>query len=67
MDEWTRGDFAAVPGPGVYTGFGFGPAIREPIGRIHWAGVDTATYPYASFSGAVQSGERAAKEVLAAD
>jgi monoamine oxidase len=67
MDEFTRGDFAAVPGPGVYTTLGTGPAIRDRFGFVHWAGVDTATYPYATFSGAVQSGERAAKEVLEAD
>lgn len=67
MDEFVRGDFAAVPGPGVYTTKGYGPAIREPFGRVHWAGVDTSTFPYASFSGAIQSGERVAKEVLAAD
>lgn len=66
MDEFTRGDFSAVPGPGVYTTLGNGPAIRGPIGFIHWAGVDTSTYPIASFSGAVQSGERAAQEVIAA-
>src|SRR5262249_60205132 len=56
LEEWARGDFAAVPGPGVYTGAGFGPAIRQPIGPIHWAGVDTATGFYASFSGPVGSG-----------
>jgi monoamine oxidase len=67
MDEFVRGDFAAVPGPGIYTSYGFGPAIRAPFGRVHWAGVDTSTFPYASFSGAVQSGERVAKEVLAAE
>lgn len=67
IEEFARGDFAAVPGPGVWTGVGFGPAIRAPFGRIHWAGVDTSTGPnYASFSGAVQSGKRAAAEVLAA-
>jgi monoamine oxidase len=62
LDEFTRGDFSAVPGPGVWTGYG--AALRKPVGRIHWAGVDTCTYPANSFSGAVQSGERAAKEVL---
>ncbi|OBH83836.1 MULTISPECIES: FAD-dependent oxidoreductase [unclassified Mycobacterium] len=67
MDEWTRGDFAGCMGPGVWTGAGFGPAVREPVGRLHWAGVDTATYPYHCVSGAAQSGERAANEVLAAD
>jgi monoamine oxidase len=67
QDEFTRGDYAAVPGPGVLTSYGFGPAIREPFKRVHWAGVDLATFPYASFSGAAQSGNRAAKEVLAAE
>jgi monoamine oxidase len=67
LEEWARGDFAAVPGPGVLTGVGFGPAIRAPFGRVHWAGVDTSTGPnYSSFSSAVQSGKRAAAEALAA-
>jgi monoamine oxidase len=65
-EEWTRGCFAAFPGPGVYTAQGFGPAIRRPVGRIHWAGVDTATDWYGGMEGAVQSGQRAAAEVLAA-
>jgi hypothetical protein len=39
MDEWTRGDFAGCMGPGVWTGSGFGPAVREPVGRVHWADV----------------------------
>ncbi|ORA17304.1 hypothetical protein BST12_19730 [Mycobacterium angelicum] len=67
MDEWTRGDFAGCMPPGVWTGTGFGPAVREPVGRVHWAGVDTATYAYHCVSGAAQSGERAANEVLSAD
>ncbi len=67
IEEFARGDFAAAPGPGVYTGVGFGPAIRAPFGRIHWAGVDTSSGPnYSSFSSAVQSGKRAVAEVLAA-
>src|SRR5262249_16150694 len=32
MDEWTRGDFAGCMGFGVWTGYGFGPAIRAPSG-----------------------------------
>ncbi len=67
MDEWTHGDFAGCMGPGVWTGSGFGPAIREPVGRIQWAGDDTATYAYHCISGAAQAGERAANEALAAD
>jgi monoamine oxidase len=66
IEEFARGDFAAVLGPGVYTA-GFGPAIRAPFGRVHWAGGDTSPGPnYSSFSAAVQSGKRAAAEALAA-
>ncbi|XP_071508683.1 probable flavin-containing monoamine oxidase A [Diadema antillarum] len=41
----------------------FWDAIREPFGRIHWAGTETATYWNGYLSGAVQSGLRAADEV----
>ena len=43
----------------------FGKAIREPVGRIHWAGTETSTYWNGYMDGAVRSGERAAAEVLA--
>jgi monoamine oxidase len=64
--EWVRGDYASTPGPRVLTASGFGPALREPINRIHWAGVDTATIWYQSIEGAAQAGERAAAEVIKA-
>ena len=51
--------------PGVWTQFG--PALREPIGRIHWAGTETAAVWSGYMDGALTSGERAAAEVLAAD
>ena len=51
--------------PGVLTNFG--PALREPVGRLHWASTETATAWYGSIEGAVRSGERAADEVLAAE
>jgi monoamine oxidase len=66
-EEFARGDYAAVPGPGVLTATGFGAAIRAPFRRVHWASVDAATFPYASISGAVQSGVKTADEVMAAD
>ena len=34
--------------------------------RIHWAGTETSTFWNGYMDGAVRSGERAAKEVLAA-
>ena len=51
------------PGPGTL--IGYGPAIRKPVGRIHWAGTETSTYWNGYMDGAVRSGNRAAKEVVA--
>ena len=42
----------------------YGPALRRPVGRVHWAGTETATYWNGYMDGAIRSGERAAKEVL---
>jgi monoamine oxidase len=61
-EPWTRGCYGAHFGPGVWTQFG--PALREPVGRIHWAGTETATVWCGYMDGALQSGERAASEVL---
>lgn len=63
-EPWTRGCYGAHMPPGVLTQFG--PALREPVGSIHWAGTETATVWSGYMDGAVQSGERAATEVLAA-
>ena len=43
-----------------------GPALRAPVGAVHWAGAETATRWCGYLDGAVSSGERAAREVLAA-
>jgi monoamine oxidase len=43
----------------------FGPALRAPVGRIHWAGTETSNYWCGYMDGAVRSGERAAAEVAA--
>jgi monoamine oxidase len=48
--------------PGVLTEFG--PALREPCGRIHWAGSESSAVMYGFIDGAVRSGERAAAEVM---
>merc|ERR1712216_256543 len=42
-----------------------GAAWRAPIGRFHWAGSDTAQKWMGYISGAVESGKRTAREVLA--
>lgn len=60
-EEWSRGGYAAHMGPGVMTGYG--DALREPCGRIHWAGTETATDHIGYFEGALQAGKRAAEAV----
>lgn len=61
-DLWSRGDPVGFAPPGVL--LGFGTALRAPIGRIHWAGTETAEYWIGYMDGAVRSGQRAAAEVL---
>jgi monoamine oxidase len=63
-EEWTRGCYGCLMTTGGWTEYG--DALRTPIGRLHWAGAETATVWNGYMDGAVQSGERAAAEVLAA-
>jgi monoamine oxidase len=63
-DRWTRGCYGAHFPPGTWTQFG--PALRRPVDLLHWAGTETATHWSGYMDGAVQSGQRAAREVLAA-
>lgn len=61
-DEWACG-YAGMAGPGVLTQYG--EALREPCGHIHWACSETAREWPGYMEGALESGERAAGEVLA--
>jgi monoamine oxidase len=61
-EVWSRGGPVGIHGPGSLSALG--PALRRPVGRIHWAGTETSTYWNGYMDGAVRSGERAAKEVL---
>jgi monoamine oxidase len=60
-DEWAQGYVGVMP-PGLLTGFG--EALRDPCGRIHWAGSETAEHWYGYMEGALMSGVRAAGEVI---
>jgi monoamine oxidase len=60
-EPWTRGCYAGYMPPGVWSDFG--AALRDPVGRIHWAGTETAEVFPGYMDGAVRSGERAAIEV----
>lgn len=62
-EEYSRGCYAGYMPPGVWTMYG--EALRQPCGRIHWAGTETATVWNGYMDGALQSGDRAAAEVLA--
>jgi monoamine oxidase len=63
-EQWTRGCYTSYLPPGAL--LDFGTALREPAGRIHWAGTETATIWAGYMDGAVRSGQRAAKEALGA-
>ncbi len=63
-EEWTRGCPVGIPATGAL--LAYGSRLREPVGRIHWAGTETSTYWNGYMDGAVRSGERAAAEALAA-
>ena len=61
-DPWARGCYNAVATTGALTAFG--PALRKPVGRLHWAGAETGIHANGSMGGAVDAGERAAAEVI---
>jgi len=61
-EPFTRGGPVAVSAPGALTELG--PALREPVGPLHWAGTETATQWCGYLDGAISAGLRAADEVL---
>ena len=60
--EGSRGCSFARVKPGVLTKYG--SVIRQPEGRVHFAGTETATTSHGAIDGAIRSGERAAAEIL---
>jgi monoamine oxidase len=62
VERYSGGGMIGHTPPGVLTEFG--PALREPCGRIHWAGTESSAVMYGFIDGAVRSGERAATEVM---
>lgn len=63
LDPCTGGGYAALPQTGGHAEF---PLPSAPTGNLHWAGTERATEHPGYIEGALQSGERAAAEVLAA-
>ena len=62
-DPWSRGCYVASMAPGIMTTVG--KAIRQPFGRVHWAGTETSERWIGYIDGAIRSGDRAAAEILA--
>ncbi|KAK1903106.1 Amine oxidase [flavin-containing] [Dissostichus eleginoides] len=61
-EEYSGGCYTAYFPPGILTQYG--KVLREPVGRLYFAGTETATEWSGYMEGAVQAGERAAREVL---
>jgi monoamine oxidase len=61
-EVFSRGGPVGYTAPGALTEYG--PALRRPVGRIHWAGTETSGYWVGYMDGAIRSGERVAAEVL---
>ncbi len=63
-DPWSGGGMIAHFPPGVLTNFG--PALREPCDSIYWAGSESSSAFHCSINAAIESGERAAAQIVEA-
>ncbi|XP_060090152.1 amine oxidase [flavin-containing] A-like [Heteronotia binoei] len=61
-EQYSGGCYTAYFPPGIMSQYG--RIIREPAGKIYFAGTETATKWSGYMEGAVQAGERAAREIL---
>ncbi|MGO9508591.1 MAG: flavin monoamine oxidase family protein [Mycobacterium sp.] len=65
IERYSGGGMISHTSTGVLTEYG--PALRAPCGRIHWAGTESSAIMCGWVDGAIRSGERAASEVMAAE
>ena len=63
-DEWSAGCYVGLAAPGLLAEAA--TALRAAEGRLHFAGTETAVEHVGYLEGAIESGERAAREVLTA-
>lgn len=61
-EQYSGGCYTTYYPPGILTQFG--RVLREPVGKLFFAGTETATEWSGYMEGAVQAGERAAREIL---
>lgn len=62
LEEYSQGGPVAVAGPGIYTNYG--PALKQRVGNLHFAGTEASDYWIGYRDGALRSGYRAAAEVI---
>jgi monoamine oxidase len=65
IERYSGGGMISHAPPGVLTEFGY--TLRQPCGRVHWAGTESSAVMCGWIDGAIRSGERAASEVIAAE
>ncbi len=61
-EEWSRGCYTGIMAPNTLSNFG--ENLRKPFGNVYFAGTETAVKWNGYLDGAIESGYRAAKEVL---
>ncbi|KAK8022263.1 hypothetical protein PG993_013030 [Apiospora rasikravindrae] len=62
LEEYSQGGPVAVAGPGIYTNYG--PALKQSVGNLHFAGTESSDYWIGYMDGALRSGYRAAAEII---
>ncbi|WP_445163911.1 flavin monoamine oxidase family protein [Mycobacterium sp. Dal123C01] len=65
VERYSGGGMISHTPTGVLTEYG--PALRAPCGRIHWAGTESSAIMCGWVDGAIRSGERAAAEAISAE
>jgi len=61
IDPWVRGCPTGIMPPGVLGTYG--PALRAPLGSLHWAGTETAREWTGYMEGAAEAAERVVQEI----
>ncbi|XP_077150932.1 amine oxidase [flavin-containing] B-like isoform X1 [Ranitomeya variabilis] len=61
-EQYSGGCYTAYFPPGIMTQFG--SIIRKPVGNLYFAGTETATVWSGYMEGAIEAGERAAREIM---
>jgi monoamine oxidase len=63
-EPYARGGYSGVMRPGAWAEAG--PGLLRPVGPLHWASAETGAEWTGYVEGALEAGERAAAEVVAA-